>query len=109
MSCHGPNDLMLGYVSKESSLIIGDDDAIIILPADKGRATVILNKEDYIRKCNDHIGNGPYQCLKKDLTESIKREARQKLQHLLDRNIIYKELCWKLKPTDSSAPRFYGL
>ena len=28
---------------------------------------------------------------------------------LLDRNIIYKELYWKLKPTDSPAPRFYGL
>ena len=62
-----------------------DDDAIIILPADKGRATVILNKEDYIRKCNDRIDNGPYQYLKKDLTESIKRETRQKLQRLLDR------------------------
>ena len=23
LSCHGPNDLMLGYVSRESSLIIG--------------------------------------------------------------------------------------
>ena len=47
--------------------------------------------------------------LKKDLTESIKREARQKLQRLLDRNIVDKELYWKLKPTDSPAPRFYGL
>ena len=28
------------------------NDNIIILPAGKGRATVILNKEDYIRKCN---------------------------------------------------------
>ena len=28
---------------------------------------------------------------------------------LLDRNIIDKELYWKLKPTDSPAPRFYGL
>ena len=36
------------------------NDNIIILPADKGRATVILNKEDYIRKCNQHLENGPY-------------------------------------------------
>ena len=57
---------------------------IFILPADKSHATAILNKEDYIRKCNDHIDNGPYQYLKKDLTESIKHEARQKLQRLLD-------------------------
>ena len=105
LSCHGPNDLTLGYGSRESSLVIegdtisvkGDtiiaklgltlqkaklpkdnlskvekaslknlrgDDVIMILLADKGRATVILNKEDYIRKCNDH-DNGHYQYLKK--------------------------------------------
>ena len=43
----------------------------IILPADKGRATVILNKEDYIRKCNEHLENGPYIKIKKDLTSSV--------------------------------------
>ena len=99
----------LSKAERASLKNLRDDDTIIILPADKGRATVILNKEDYIRKCNDHIDNGPYQYLKKDLTESIKREARQKLQRLLDRNIIDKELYWKLKPTDSPAPKFYGL
>ena len=35
------------------------NDNIIILPADKGRATVILNKEDYIRKCKENLENGP--------------------------------------------------
>ena len=33
---------------------------IIILPADKGRATVVLDKEDYIKKCNEHLTSGPY-------------------------------------------------
>ena len=46
-----------------------EDKEIIILPADKGRATVILNKEDYIKKCNDHLDSGPYIKLKKDPTE----------------------------------------
>ena len=36
-----------------------EDKEITILPADKGRATVILNKEDYIKKCNDHLDSGP--------------------------------------------------
>ena len=37
------------------------DTSIVILPADKGRSTVILNREDYLEKCMDHINNGPYQ------------------------------------------------
>ena len=36
------------------------DASIVTLPADKGRSTVILNPEDYLEKCTDHINNGPY-------------------------------------------------
>ena len=36
------------------------NDNIIILPADKERATVIPNKEDYIRKFNEHQENESY-------------------------------------------------
>ena len=37
------------------------DTSIVILPAEKGRTTVILNREDYLEKCMNHISNGPYQ------------------------------------------------
>ena len=49
--------------------------SIVILPADKGRSTVILNREDYLEKCMDHINNGPYQLLKKDPTTKIKTKT----------------------------------
>ena len=45
-----------------------EDNSIIILPADKGRSTVILNKQDYINKCQDHLNNGPYTKIQKDPT-----------------------------------------
>ena len=86
-----------------------EDKEITILPADKGRATVILNKEDYIKKCNDHLDSGPYIKLKKDPTERIKKEARTKLAILRDNGTIDQSLYIKLKPRDSQAPRFYGL
>ena len=72
------------------------DKDIIILPADKGRATVILSKVDYIKKCKEHI-------------ESIKWECLKKLKSLKDPNIIDQSLNYKLKPTESPAPRFYRL
>ena len=46
--------------------------SIVILPADKNRSAVILNREDYLEKCMDHINNGPYQLFKKDLTTKVK-------------------------------------
>ena len=60
------------------------DKDITILPADKGRATVILSKVDYIKKCKEHIESGPYETLKRDPTESIKRECLKKLKSLKD-------------------------
>ena len=68
-----------------------------------------VNKEDYIKKCNDHLDSGPYIKLKKDPTERIIREARTKLAILRDNGTIDQSLYFKLKPTDSQAPRFYGL
>ena len=55
------------------------NDNIIILPADKGRATVILYKEDYIRKCSEHLENGPYIKIKKDPTNSAVSKITSKL------------------------------
>ena len=48
------------------------DTSIVILPADKGRSTVILNRKDYLEKCMDHLNNGPYQLLKKILLLELK-------------------------------------
>ena len=56
-----------------------NDNNIIILPADKGRVIVILNKEDYYKKCDEHIKSGPYEHLSKDPTNSIKEACRKKL------------------------------
>ena len=41
------------------------DASVVILPANQGRSTVILNCEDYLGKCMDHISDDPYQLLKK--------------------------------------------
>ena len=58
------------------------DTSIVILPADKGRSTIILNGQDYLEKCMDHINIGPYQLLKKDPTTKIKTKTLKQLKIL---------------------------
>ena len=48
------------------------DTSIVILPADKGRSIVILNREDYLEKSMDHVSNGPSQLLRKILPPKLK-------------------------------------
>ena len=83
------------------------DTSIVILPADKGRSIVILNCEDYLEKCMDHISNGPYQLLKKDPTTKIKAKRLKQVKVLKENEFIDNKLYYFLKPTDSPAPRFY--
>ena len=82
---------------------------IIILPTDKGRATVVLDKEDYIKKCNEHLTSGPYTKLKKDPISSIVSKVTKKLIKLRDNNLIEQQEYFKLKPRGTQPPRFYGL
>ena len=78
------------------------DTSIVILPADKGRATVILNREDYLEKFMDHMNNGLYQLLKKDPTTKIKAKTLKQLKVLKDNeligNIIIQNLLTGLRP-----------
>ena len=58
------------------------DTSVIILPADKSRSSVILNREDYLEKRMNHINNGPYELLKKDPATKIKGKTLRQLNAL---------------------------
>lgn len=83
------------------------DDTIKILPADKGNATVLLNKDDYESKISDVLKAGKYTLLKKDPTKTfeskIERTLRKHKQYFKDEHRS------KLTPHYSKTPHMYGL
>ena len=46
---------------------------------------IIIDKTDYINKCQEHISQYPYKYLKRDPTDSIKRKAVKKLLKLKEK------------------------
>ena len=66
--------------------------AKLILPAGKGRSTVILNREDHLEKCIDDINNVPYQLFKKDPTTKITAKTLKQLKVLKDNEFIDNKL-----------------
>ena len=56
--------------------------SIMIIPADKGCASVVLDTETYHSKMSTLIENGPYQLLNKDPTDRLSQKATEKLLHL---------------------------
>ncbi len=65
------------------------DDYIMILPADKGRVTVVMNKPDYYEKCYILLRDEKtYQKLKSDRTQKFLKQFVSALKDLKDRKVI---------------------
>ncbi|XP_072051785.1 uncharacterized protein [Amphiura filiformis] len=84
---------------------------IAILPADKGRCTVVLNSTDYDKKAKELLGDTKtYTTLNKDPTSGIKRKIAAKLNQFLEKDkVIDIKLKHQLYPTSETIPTFYGL
>jgi hypothetical protein len=83
---------------------------ILILPADKGRTTVILDKEEYDDKLQTLLSDSDtYAPLKKDPTTKYKNKLLKLLRQWDEDRIISKDLYWRLYPRSDLVPRIYGL
>uniref|UniRef100_A0A3P9MD15 Uncharacterized protein n=1 Tax=Oryzias latipes TaxID=8090 RepID=A0A3P9MD15_ORYLA len=80
---------------------------ITILPADKGRTTVIMDTEQYEKQMNEMLQDrNTYEVLKRDPTEAKKRKLKTILKQLQEEKKI--ETYNHLIPTASIIPRIYG-
>ena len=68
------------------------DDSIMILPADKGRVTVVMNKKEYEDKCKQLLGDEKtYKRLKGDPARKFKGEIVSILKDFKERKVITPE------------------
>ncbi|XP_018309593.1 uncharacterized protein [Mycetomoellerius zeteki] len=81
------------------------DADIIVLPADKGNATVVMNTSDYKKKMKNLLSDKAYKMLDKDPTNRI----AQNTKILVEISKIPNEAKPSLKPTNPLPPRLYGL
>ena len=78
---------------------------IVVLKADKGGATVILNREDYRMKMLDHLENsGSYKKLAKNPLKKIRRVVAEAIK---SSNLV-SSLSKKLIESNPLTPRICG-
>ena len=76
----------------------------MILPADIGRMTLVMNKDDYYEKCNQLLRDEKtYQ--KSDPAYKFKKEYMSRLKDLKDRKVINHALHMKISPTVDQPPK----
>ena len=87
---------------------LAKDDTILILPADKGRSTVILDKDKYIDQVKTMLSDkNTYEVLETDPTEKNKRKLVKLLSELKKSNKITEPEYTHLYPTAEGIPRLY--
>ncbi|XP_072048791.1 uncharacterized protein [Amphiura filiformis] len=85
------------------------DENITILPADKGRATVVLNTSDYEDKMESLLNDQTtYQKLAKDPTPAYKRELIGIIREWQHSDPIPQDIKHKIYPTTEEVPKVYG-
>ena len=88
---------------------IKKDQSIMVLAADKGRATVLLDRADYVNKANTLLqDSNTYSQLKKDSTDKIKRKVIETLSQIRNSGNMSNDTYFNLY-TQLRIPKFYGL
>ena len=83
---------------------------IIIKPADKGSAVVVMDRQQYIDEAHRQLHNSTnYTCLDSDPTGNFLKEIQLVLDDMRSRDQLSKKAHKFLSPTDCRTARFYLL
>ena len=83
---------------------------IMILPADKGRAVVVLDKSEYLEKAHTLLSDtNTYKKLPKDPTNMYTKRVVDVIKPLKDNGILPVVIYRRIYPTMTESPKFYGL
>ena len=87
-----------------------NDDGIVILPSDKGRVTVVMDKTDYHDKMDELVSDKQtYEVLKRDSTPALQRKFNSKLLQLKKADAIDIRRYNRLRCRVPQPPKLYGL
>ena len=88
---------------------LAEDKDIVFLPADKGNATVVLNKEDYNQKMNDLLKDASYKQMKSNPTTKVEKKVADALKEVESRGGLSSAQRKSLANNYSTPPQLYGL
>jgi len=100
---------------------LAKDTSVTILPADKGRAVVVMNTNDYTDKINNLLNDdktyhkitdkrrNPTSSTEKSLNKLLLQIKDQPVSHDSSKKQLEPKLYYKLHSTDSTPASFYGL
>ena len=91
---------------REALQRLSKDNNLVILPADKGNATVIMESQDYHNKVVNMLQDGTYTKLQANPLQKVKRRVAEIIKNATSMDDDTKK---KLQRVPQRTPTFYGL
>nr|VZI18684.1 unnamed protein product [Spirometra erinaceieuropaei] len=106
---HGPREV-LSKVRRDALRELKADKDLVIVPADKGRATIVLDRTDYLQKAKGLLEDRQFfvPCATNPL-KALTREINATLLALENSGAITPTDRRMARPQDTALARFYGL
>ena len=97
----------LSYQERQALKDLRNNENLIILPADKGNATVILNTTDYNQKMTELLSSDEYKPIKNDPTTYLEKTTKQ----IISSSTLNDDIKKLTIPREKSSriPKAYGL
>jgi hypothetical protein len=86
-----------------------NDSSIVILRADKGNSTVVMNRKDYDTKILSMLNGGPYEIIRQDPTPETVKKVKEYCSHLQSQNKLENNQVKRITNYNQRCPIFYGV
>lgn len=107
---HHPGDLYFNSMFKKTRLFLREHPAVLVMSADKGGTTVLLNKTDYSSLSEELLQDRDYYTpLQRDPTSSIQQRANKIISELREGSVLSNIQAKNLMIYNATSPKFYGL
>ena len=105
-----PTKSNLSIAEQQALKELKKNDNLLILPADKGRATVVMDREKYDDKLSTMLADtATYEKLKRDPAPALERRMNSILLALNRKGSLHTKLYEKLRSSAGRNPLLYGL
>lgn len=97
-------------IRNETKSFLKNHPDILVLKADKGNVTVIMDKQNYIEKCLEQLNDTKYyQRINKDTTYTIQNKSNSFITKFKKNKKLDSDITKKYMIYNASIPKFYAL
>ena len=107
-ACKNYTQVKVPYKYRKVVKSLSENESICLLKQDKGRGIVVVDRKDYIEKCEEMLKNKQFVQLREDPTEKFEGKVQRVLRDLKSKKRFTEEEYSKIYPSSSRPGRFYA-